>query len=257
MRYKENYNGFMTLLRREIVRIVRIWQQTLFPPVITMSLYFVIFGNLIGPRIGNMQGFSYIQYIAPGLVMMAIINNAYMNVSSSFFGNKFQRNIEELLVSPMPSWLIITGYCFGGIARGLAVGVLVLGVSLFFNELSILHVMTTILVAVLTSILFSVAGFINGIFAKKFDDIAIIPMFVLAPLTYLGGVFYTIDLLPEFWQNVSKFNPIVYMVNGFRYGILGVSDVEITHALLIISIFVVSLYVIAIILFEKGVGVRS
>ena len=257
MRIKENWTGFYTLSRREFVRILRIWPQTLLPPVMTMSLYFVIFGALIGPRIGNMHGVSYIQYIVPGLVMMAIINNAYVNVSSSFFGNKFQRNIEEMLVAPMPHSIILCGYVMGGILRGIIVGVLIILTSLFFTELEMYHWGYTILIAILTAVLFSLAGFLNGIYAKKFDDIAIVPMFVLTPLTYLGGVFYSVELLPPFWRTAMYANPVFYMVNGFRYGMLGFADVGIWYALFIIACLVVFLYIICVWLLNRGVGVRT
>jgi ABC-2 type transport system permease protein len=257
MRAKENWIAFYTLSRREIIRIIRIWPQTILPPVMTMSLYFVIFGNLIGPRIGHMNGVPYIQYIVPGLVMMAIINNSYMNVSSSFFGNKFQRNVEEMLVSPMPNYLILGGYLSGGVIRGLIVGVAVILVSLFFTKLEMYHWGYTILIAFLTAVLFSLAGFINGIFAKKFDDVAIIPMFILTPLTYLGGVFYSADMLPPFWQAATYVNPVFYMVNGFRHGMLGASDVGIEYALVIISGTVLVLYGVCLWLLNKGVGIRG
>jgi ABC-2 type transport system permease protein len=216
--------AFHTIVIKEVKRFARIWIQTILPPAVSMTLYFVIFGNLIGPRIGPMDGFNYIQYIAPGIIMMSIINNAYANVVSSFFGAKFQRHIEEMLVAPIPNAIILSGYITGGVARGMMVGLVVTLVALFFTELRIENPVIVITVVLLTSILFSLAGFINGIFAKKFDDITIIPTFILTPLIYLGGVFYSINLLPEFWQWVSKLNPILYMVNAFRYGMLGVSD---------------------------------
>ncbi len=257
MQVKKNWIGFYTLFYREVYRILRIWPQTLLPPVMTMALYFIIFGDLIGPRIGEMQGVAYIQYIVPGLVMMSIINNSYMNVSSSFFGNKFQRNIEELLVAPMPNYIILGGYVGGGIVRGLLVGILVIFVSLFFTKLKMFAWGATILIAVLTAVLFSLAGFINGIFAKKFDDVAIVPMFILTPLTYLGGVFYSIDLLPQFWQAVTHANPIFYMVNGFRYGMLGVADVTIHYALIMLFIMALILYGFSLWLLKRGIGIKS
>jgi len=257
MRVKENWIAFYTLLHREVKRIIRIWTQTLLPPVITISLYFIIFGTLIGPRIGDMNGVGYMEYIVPGLVMMAIINNSYLNVVSSFFSNKFQRNIEEMLVAPMPNSLILAGYVSGGIARGLIVGILVIFVSLFFTKIEMYHWGATLLIAVFTAVGFSLAGFINGIFAKTFDDISIIPVFVLTPLTYLGGVFYSIELLPKFWQAVMHINPIFYMVNGFRYGMLGKSDVAIEYALLMLGGSVLILYFLSLHLLNKGVGVRS
>ena len=229
-RYRENWVGFMTLVRKEVTRILRIWIQTIVPPAITMTLYFIIFGNLIGRRIGEMGGFDYMQYIAPGLIMMSVITNSYANVVSSFFGAKFGKHIEELLVSPLPNSLILLGHVTGGVARGLLVGVVVTMVALFFTDLSVAHPLITASIVLLTAIVFSLAGFINAVFARKFDDISIIPTFVLTPLTYLGGIFYSITLLPEFWQQVSRVNPILYMVNAFRYGVLGVSDIGIGTA---------------------------
>jgi ABC-2 type transport system permease protein len=249
--------AFRTIVIKEVNRFARIWIQTILPPAVSMTLYFVIFGNLIGPRIGQMDGFIYIQYIAPGIIMMSIINSSYANVVSSFFGAKFQRHIEEMLVAPIPNIIILSGYITGGVARGMMVGLVVTLVALFFTELHIEHPLIVVTVVLLTSILFSLAGFINGIFASKFDDIAIIPSFVLTPLIYLGGVFYSINLLPEFWQTVSKLNPIFYMVNAFRYGMLGVSDIDIQSALVIISIFTVVLFSLCLYLLNKGVGIKS
>ncbi len=249
--------GFKTIVTREISRILRIWPQTLVPPAITMTLYFVIFGNLIGKRIGTMDGYSYIAYIVPGLVMMSVITNSYGNMVSSFFGAKFGRHIEEILVSPIPNWVILAGYVCGSVSRGLLVGIIVTTISLLFADLGIHHLGITAAVVLLTSVAFSLAGFINAIFAQKFDDIAIVPTFILTPLTYLGGVFYSIKLLPEFWQQVSAFNPIFYMVNAFRYGILGTSDVNVGSALFVISMFVIGLTVTCLTLLHRGVGLRS
>ena len=226
--------GYVTIVRREITRILRIWGQTIVPPAITMSLYFIIFGELIGSRIGNMGGFTYMEYIVPGLVIMSVITNSYGNMVSSFFGAKFGKHIEEILISPLPNWIILAGYVTGALVRGLMVGFVVLMVSLLFTKLQITNLLVSVSVLLLTAIVFSLAGMVNAIFAQKFDDIAIIPTFVLAPLTYLGGVFYSISLLPEFWQKVSVFNPILYMVNGFRYGILGVSDVSLVQTYTVI-----------------------
>lgn len=246
-----------TLVRKETGRVTRIWVQTIVPPIITMSLYFVIFGNLIGRRIGQMEGFEYMQYIAPGLIMMSVIQNAYGNVVSSFFGAKFQKHLEEMLVSPMPTWSIIIGHVSGGVFRGLIVGSIVTMIALFFTRLQIVNVFVTISIVVLTAILFALAGLINAIFARKFDDISIIPSFVLAPLTYLGGIFYSISLLPEFAQKVSLFNPILYMVNAFRYGMLGVSDIDIRTAYAITIIFIVALFSLCTILINRGIGIRE
>lgn len=246
--------ALFTLVRKEIRRFMRIWPQTLLPPAITMSLYFVIFGNLIGSRIGDMNGISYMQFIVPGLIMMAVITNSYANVSSSFFSVKFQKSIEELLVSPVPLHLIILGYVIGGISRGVLVGAIVTIMSLFFTDLSIHNLFVTVYTIIITSLLFSLGGFINAVYAKSFDDISIIPTFVLTPLTYLGGVFYSISALSPFWQNLSLANPIVYMVNAFRYGILGQSDVNVTISLGVISLFCVALYAIAYYLLARGSG---
>jgi ABC-2 type transport system permease protein len=251
------FTAFRTIVIKEVSRFARIWIQTILPPAVSMTLYFVIFGSLIGPRIGPMDGFSYIQYIAPGIIMMSIINSSYANVVSSFFGAKFQRHIEEMLVAPIPNIIILSGYITGGVARGMMVGLVVTLVALFFTELHIEHPLIVVTVVLLTSILFSLAGFINGIFARKFDDIAIIPSFVLTPLIYLGGVFYSINMLPEFWQLVSKLNPILYMVNVFRYGMLGVSDIKIQPAFAIILIFTVALFSLCLYLLNKGVGIKN
>ncbi|NOI66183.1 ABC transporter permease [Vibrio sp. 99-8-1] len=255
--YQLYWTAFKSLLTKEINRFTRIWVQTLVPPAITMTLYFIIFGNLIGSRIGEMNGFSYMEYIVPGLIMMSVITNSYSNVASSFFSSKFQRNIEELLVAPVPNYIIILGFVMGGVARGLAVGVIVTVVSLFFVDLQVDHWGIIIATVFMTSVVFSLGGLINAIFAKTFDDVSIIPTFVLTPLTYLGGVFYSINLLPELWQGVSKINPIVYMVNAFRYGFLGVSDVAIVTSFSVLLAFVVVLYAIAHYLVTKGIGLRS
>ncbi|MCH6549568.1 MAG: ABC transporter permease [Proteobacteria bacterium] len=252
-----NWIGLKTLVRKEIVRIMRIWIQTIVPPAITMTLYFIIFGNLIGRRIGSMGGFDYMQYIAPGLIMMSVITTSYGNVVSSFFGAKFGRHIEEMLVSPMSNATVIMGHVAGGVFRGLLVGMLVTIVALFFTKLEVQHPLITLSIVILSSTVFALAGFINAVFARKFDDISIVPSFVLTPLTYLGGVFYSISLLPEFWQKVSLANPIIYMVNAFRYGILGVSDINITYAYLIVGLFVIGLFSVSLALLNRGVGIRE
>ncbi len=246
-----------TIVRREIRRFTRIWAQTLLPPAITMSLYFIIFGTLIGSRIGEMGGFTYMQFIMPGLIMMSVITNSYSNVVSSFYSAKFQRSVEEMLVSPMPNWVILTGYIMGGMARGLIVGFIVTLLSLFFTDLEVHNLAIVIGVTLLTSILFATGGFINAMLANSFDDISIVPIFVLTPLTYLGGVFYSISLLPDFWQGVSQLNPILYMVSTFRYGILGSSDINIYVAIGVILAFVVSLFYVALTMLNKGKGIRS
>ncbi len=252
-----NWIGYRTIVRKEITRILRIWGQTVVPPAITMTLYFIVFGNLIGRRIGEMGGFDYMQFIVPGLVMMSVITSSYGNIVSSFFGAKFGRHIEELLISPLPNGVILAGYVTGALARGLMVGGVVILVSLFFTRLEVQHPLITISVLMLTAVVFAMAGLVNAIFAQKFDDIAIIPTFVLTPLTYLGGVFYSIGLLPEFWQKVSAFNPILYMVNGFRFGILGVSDVSIGRAYVIILVFALLLFATCMTLLNRGTGLRT
>ncbi|OCG70069.1 ABC transporter permease [Gilliamella sp. Occ3-1] len=246
-----------SIWRKEVTRFLRIWIQTLIPPVITMSLYFIIFGNLIGSRVGDMGGFSYMEFIVPGLIMMSVITNSYTNVCSSFFSAKFQRNIEEILVAPVPTNILILGYVGGGVMRGILTGILVTIVSLFFVRFDVHSWLFVIFTLLLTSILFSLAGLLNAVFAKTFDDISIIPTFVLTPLTYLGGVFYSITMLPTFWQSVSKINPIVYMINGFRYGFLGVSDVPLWITFSMLILFVTVLYVIAWRLIDRGLGLRS
>ncbi|MDH3746734.1 MAG: ABC transporter permease [Gammaproteobacteria bacterium] len=246
-----------TLVRKEVLRVMRIWVQTIVPPAITMTLYFIIFGNLIGRRIGTMDGFDYMAFIAPGLIMMSVITNSYGNVVSSFFGAKFGRHIEEMLVSPMSNSAIIIGHVAGGVLRGLFVGALVTAIALFFTKLDVVHPLITLSVVLLSSIVFSLAGFVNAVFAKKFDDISIVPTFVLTPMTYLGGVFYSISLLPEFWQGVSRANPILYMVNAFRYGILGRSDISIAHAYVILLVFIVLLFSVCLSLMNRGVGIRE
>ena len=257
MDYRLNWIGLKTIVTKEVLRVLRIWVQTIVPPAITMTLYFIIFGNLIGRRIGTMDGFDYMQYIAPGLIMMSVITNSYGNVVSSFFGAKFGRHIEEMIVSPMSNATIILGHVAGGVIRGLLVGAMVTMIALAFTSLQVKHPLITISMVLLTSIVFALAGFINATFARKFDDISIIPTFVLTPLTYLGGVFYSISLLPEFWQQVSRGNPILYMVNAFRYGILGVSDISIYTAYAIVSLFVAGLFTACLLLLNHGVGIRE
>lgn len=252
-----NLIALRTIVHREIGRFMRIWAQTLLPPAITMALYFVIFGKLIGSRIGDMGGFDYIQYIVPGLIMMSVITNSYSNVVSSFFGAKFHRSVEELLISPVSPHTILIGYVTGGVLRGLAVGLIVSILSLFFTKLQVQHVAVTIVVVVLTATVFSLAGFINATYARNFDDISIVPTFVLTPLTYLGGVFYSINMLPKFWQDISLLNPILHMVNAFRYGILGVSDINIYIALSFLLMATVILYGACFYLLITGKGLRQ
>ncbi len=249
--------AFNTLVRKEIRRFMRLWIQTLVPPVITITLYFVIFGNLIGRRIGEMNGYSYMDFIVPGLILMAVINNAYANVVSSFFSQKFQRNIEELLVSPVPNYVILIGFVVGGSARGLAVGLIASVVAMFFSGFYMHNIFIATTVVLLSSVVFSLGGLINAIYANKFDDVTIVPTFILTPLIYLGGVFYSIDLLPDFWRAVSHVNPIFYMVDAFRFGILGISDVNIAYALLILLAFAVGLFSFALFLLNRGTGLRT
>ena len=255
-KHAHHWVALHTLVTREIRRFIRIWPQTLLPPAITMTLYFIIFGNLIGSRIGNMGGFSYMEYIVPGIIMMAVINNAYANVASSFYSAKFQSHIEELIVAPVPNYLILAGYVAGGTARGLCVGLIVTIVSLFFTSLAIQHLWITISMVILSAVMFALGGFINAIYANSFDEISIIPTFILTPLTYLGGVFYSISLLPEFWQQVSLLNPILFMVNAFRFGMLGVSDIPVTAAFSIILVCIIGLTAFALYLLNKGTGIR-
>jgi ABC-2 type transport system permease protein len=253
----EQYVALMTIVRKEIKRFLRSWTQTLLPSAITMSLYFVIFGKLIGSRIGEMGGFTYMEFVVPGLIMMAIVTNSYSNVVSSFFGSKFNHSVEELLVSPTPNYIILIGYVIGGVTRGLLVAVVVTIVSLFFTRLHIHSYFVVILVVLLTSTLFALAGFINAVFANSFDDISIVPTFVLTPLIYLGGVFYSMDLLPDFWAGVSKLNPLVYVVNAFRYGVLGVSDVSLPIALGMIAMFTVLAFSFSMHLLNSGKRLRQ
>ena len=235
MSFSEQLIAFMAIFRKEIKRFMRIWTQTLVPPVITITLYFIVFGSLIGNRIGPMAGVSYMEFVVPGLIMMAIITNSYANVVSSFYGAKFQRFVEEILVSPTPNYVILLGYIMGGVARGIAVGFIVTMVAMFFADLQIHNLFVTLFIVLLTAIFFSLAGFINAVYANSFDDISIVPTFILTPLIYLGGVFYSTDLLPDFWAGVSKINPILYIVNSFRYGLLGISDIDISWAFLMIG----------------------
>ncbi|TFH69135.1 ABC transporter permease [Gammaproteobacteria bacterium LSUCC0057] len=257
MNNQQLWTAFATIVRREIRRFLRIWPQTLLPPVITMVLYFVIFGKLIGGRIGEMAGLPYIQFVAPGLIMMSVITNSYSNVVSSFYSSKFQKNIEELLVSPTPNAVILAGYVAGGMCRGLGVGLIVTTVAMFFADLSLHSLPTTIAIVLMTSLTFSLAGLINAVFANSFDDISIIPTFVLTPLTYLGGVFYSINLLGSFWVTVSLANPILYMVNAFRYGLTGITDINIVWAFAMLALFSGLLFGWALYLLERGARLRS
>jgi ABC-2 type transport system permease protein len=249
--------GLQTIVRREFGRIIRIWGQTLIPPGVTATLYFIVFGSLIGGRIGAVNGYTYTQFIAPGLIMMAVITNSYGNVVSSFFGAKFGKHIEELLVAPLPSWTIVLGYVGGGVVRGLLVGVVVTGVTLFFTHLHVEHPLIVASSVLLTSVVFSLGGFINAVFARNFDQITWFPTFVLTPLVYLGGVFYSVKMLPPWAEAVSHANPILYMVNAFRFGFMGVADVPVTLAYLIICRASLVLFVVAVKLMNRGVGIRD
>lgn len=252
-----NYIAYTTIVRKEVTRFLRIWPQTLMPSAITQMLYFIIFGKFIGSQIGDIKGVSYMAFIVPGLVMMAVINSSFLNVVSSFFSSKFQRNIEELMVSPTPNWVILWGYVTGGLTRGICVGIIVFGVSAFFTHPVISHGAVIVVFVVLTAIVFGLGGFMNSMFARKFDDISIFPTFILTPLIYLGGVFYSIDALPPFWQKVSLLNPILYMINGFRFGFYGFSDVNIFWSILMLVVFIVVLSAGNLYLLRKGVGIKT
>ena len=254
---QSNLTALYTIARREIARILRIWTQTLIPPAITMTLYFMIFGKLIGSQVRDMDGVPYMAFIVPGLVMMSVIQNAYGNISSSFFGAKFGRHIEELLVSPMPNWVMLLGYIAGGVLRGLMVGIIVLAISLFFTRLPVPHPLVTLFTVLLGATIFSLAGFINAVYAKKFDDIAIVPTFILTPLTYLGGVFYSVNILPEWARAITHANPVFYIVNAFRYGLLGKTDVPLWTSFALMIFFIALLGAIALVLLKRGTGLRS
>jgi len=256
-RFGRYWVAFRTILVKEILRFSRIWVQTVLPSTITTALYFVIFGRLIGARIGPMDGFDYVDFIVPGLVLMAVITNAYSNVVSSFYSSKFSRYVEEFLVAPVPNWVILAGFVAGGVVRGLLVGVTVTLVAMFFTDIQVHSYPVTLLVFILTAVLFALAGFINAVYANSFDDISIIPTFVLTPLTYLGGVFYSIDLLPVFWQKLSLANPVLYMINAFRYGLLGVSDIPLGVAFSIILGFIFILTLFSLHLLNRGVGIKT
>lgn len=257
MNPREQYIALKTIVRKEITRIMRIWTQTLLPPLISQSLYFVVFGGIIGSQVKSIHGVSYMSFIIPGLVMMAVINSAYGNVVSSFYGAKFQRNIEEVLVSPTHNWVIITGYVLGGVIRGIAVGVLVFGVSLAFEHPVVHNGWAVAFFTVVTAVAFSLAALINGIFARSFDEVAFFQNFILTPLIYLGGVFYSIGSLPLVWQKVSLFNPLIYMINGFRFGFFGFSDVPVGLCALFLIVLTIILAWINVVLLNKGIGIKS
>ncbi len=253
-----NYSiAFRTIVTKEIFRFIRIWPQTLLPPAITTALYFLIFGKLIGDRIGAINGASYMDYIVPGIILMSVISHSYANVVSSFYSTKFQRNIEELLVAPVPNWIILCGYVSGGIIRGLLVGFVVALISLLFADIVVKDIFIALSIMFLTATLFSLAGFINAVLAESFDDISIIPNFILTPLSYLGGVFYSVKMLPDIWQNISLGNPILYMINAFRYGLIGVTDVDIQLAYIMTVGFILALTLISLFLLYKGIGIKN
>jgi ABC-2 type transport system permease protein len=253
----EQWIAFLTIVRKEVRRYLRIWTQTLLPSAITMSLYFLIFGTLIGSRIGTMGGVSYMEFVVPGLIMMAIITNTYANVVGSFFGAKFNNSVEELFVSPTPTYVIVLGYAAGGVSRGILVSIIVTSVALFFTDLDIHNWLVVIGVVSLTSVAFSLLGLINAVFANTFDDVNIVPTFVLTPLTYLGGVFYSLDLLPDFWASISQINPLVYVVNAFRFGVLGVSDVDITVSFAMLIALTIASFIYAMHLLGTGTRLRT
>ncbi len=256
MNFSQKMVALKTIMVKEFLRFIRIWIQTVLPPAISVALYFIIFGELIGSQINDIDGYKYMDYIVPGLILMSVITNAYANVVSSFFSAKFHHSVEEMLVSPLPNNIILLGFVSGGLARGIIVGIAVTGVAMFFSDIQIHSYSVTIAVFILTSILFALAGFINAAYAKSFDDITIIPTFVLTPLTYLGGIFYSIKMLPEFWQDISLINPILYMINAFRYGLLGITDIDLTSAFIIIIAFILVLYYFSLRLLRLGVGLK-
>ncbi|MBN1870786.1 MAG: ABC transporter permease [Candidatus Omnitrophica bacterium] len=251
------YIAYATIVRKEVTRVLRIWPQTLFPPVITQTLYFLIFGKFIGSQIRDINGINYMTFIVPGLVMMAVINTSFVNVVSSFFSSKFQRSIEELIVSSTSNEVIIAGYVTGGVVRGIIVGSLVFLVSILFTWPRVQHLAVIFSFVILTAIVFALGGLLNAIFAKKFDDISIFPTFIMTPMIYLGGVFYSIDNLPPFWRMVSKFNPVLYMVNGFRYGFFGFSDVNVFASFMILAVFAVVLTLVNLVLLQRGTGLKT
>ncbi len=257
MTLTQKWVAFSTLIRKEVIRFMRIWMQTLLPPVITQSLFFIIFGTYIGSQINTVSGISYMSFIVPGLVMMAVINSSFSNVVSSFFSSKFQKNVEELIVSPTPNYIVVAGYVGGGMLRGLLVGLIIFGVSMLFAAPQVHNFLLILIFIILSALLFSLGGLINGMFAKKFDDVSIFPTFILTPLTYLGGVFYSIHSLPELWQTISRLNPIFYLIDGFRYGFFGVSDVNIWISLSVLIGFTIIALVLNLYLLKKGIGLKA
>ena len=257
MEWYKQFVALHTLFRKEVRRVTRIWVQTILPPAITTVLYFLIFGKLIGSQLRNINGYSYIDYIVPGLILMAVITNSYANVASSFYSAKFQRNIEEMLISPMPNYIILVGFLSGGVARGIGVGAIVYAVSMFFTQVPLFDPMLVLLILILTSVLFSLAGFINGIYARNFDEISIIPTFILTPMTYLGGVFYSVEMLDSPWRSVSLLNPILYLVSGFRHGLLGVSDIAPGVAIMTALLAIALLFYTSLYLLSRGIRIKN
>ncbi len=257
MSSKASWISYYTMVRRELVRIIRIWSQTLLPPVVTTTLYFIVFGTFIGSQLQHIHGFTYMQFIVPGLIMMSVITSSYMNTVSTFYFAKWQRTLDEILVSPTPNWVVIAGFVSGGVLRGLLVGGLVLVVSLFFTHFAVYNLFVLLTAAILTSVMFALAGLINGIYAKGFDGISIVPTFVLTPLTYLGGIFFSIEQFPPFWRTVASFNPILYIINAFRYGFLGITDVNITLSLTLLFVITLIFLGVVLYLFKKGTGMKN
>ena len=248
--------AYQTIVVKEVLRFIRIWVQSIIPPVVPTSLYLLIFGGLMGERIGHMQGIDYLHFIVPGIILMTVIMQSYANTVSSFFMTKYNHSFEELLVSPIPNWVILLGFVSGGVARGFCVGVAVTFTISFFVDLSIYSYTVLSISFLLTSVMFAVGGFINAIYAKSFDDISIVPTFVLLPLTYLGGMFYSIDILPSFWRSLSAFNPIFYMMDGFRLGMLGVGSTELYLVFIVPLCMIALLVFVALYLLKKGVNTR-
>ena len=256
----QKWTSFYTMIRKDVVRMFRIWVQTFLPSVVTSSLYFLVFGTVLGSQIGDMKGVDYMTFVVPGLVMLAIVTTSYANTSFTFFSSKFfMRSIDEILVSPTPPWVMIAGFVGGGVVRGTIVGSLVLLVSVFFTGLTLtIHNLAIILMfAVLTSLVFALAGLVNGIYAKSIDGINIVPTFVLTPLVYLGGIFYSVDALPGWWQTITYMNPLFYIINGFRYGFLGVTDVAVTTSVVILLALVATLVALNWYFIRTGMGLKQ
>lgn len=254
----QKWTSFYTMLRKDVVRMMRIWTQTFLPSVITSVLYFLIFGSVLGDRIGGFGDHSYVQFVIPGLVMLAVVTNAFSNVAFTFFTSKFfSRNIDEILVSPTPPWVFIAGFISGGVVRGVIIGFLVLIVSLIFATPALAHPLVVLAFLFLSSILFALGGLVNGIYAKNFDGIQIVPTFVLTPLVYLGGVFYSVHMLPAWWQTLTFLNPIFYLINGFRYGFLGIADVSLWISFAVLFTMISILVALNWYLIRKGLGLKQ